>query len=64
MNNSSFLEQSTNILDPYQPPEVELEKKLIGKPLDIIEKQENKNEMNKKTNKKWTTLANNTKKKK
>jgi hypothetical protein len=52
MNNSSFLEQSTNILDPYQLPEVELEEKLLGGPLDIIEKQENNNEMNKKTKQK------------
>ncbi len=55
MNNSSFLEQLTNLSNPYQPPKVEPEEKLIGGPLYIIEKQENK---------KLIKLANNTKKKK
>jgi hypothetical protein len=49
MNNSSLPKQSTNISNPYQPPKVELEENLTRRPLDIIEKQENKNEMNKKT---------------
>jgi hypothetical protein len=65
LNNSSLLEQSTNNSDPLViqtkmvPLEVKPKEKLIGGLPDIIKKQENKKEMNKKL----TKPTNNTKKK-
>jgi hypothetical protein len=54
VNNSSFLKQSTNISNllvaqiKLVPPKIKPKEKLIRGPLNIIKKQENKNEMNKK----------------
>jgi hypothetical protein len=52
MNISSFPEQSTKISKPFVDQtklltlEVKPKEKLIGGPLNIVEKQENRNEMN------------------
>jgi hypothetical protein len=59
MNNSSFPKQSTKMSGPLidqiklLAPKVELEEKLIGGPLDIVENQENINEMNQKNKQKF-----------